>query len=77
VKDNERYLVAVNLSESAVQARVQVRWAGVGGGNWQLIDELSNATYERDGDEMLSPGLYAELGPWNYHFFRCLRTNSM
>jgi len=36
---------------------------------------LSDATYERDGDEMLSPGLYVELGPWNYHFFRCLRTN--
>lgn len=77
VKDDERYLVAVNLSESTVQCRVQVRWAGAGGGSWQLIDELSNATYERDGDEMLSPGLYVELGPWNYHFFRCLRTNNM
>jgi hypothetical protein len=25
---------------------------------------------------MLSPGLYVELAPWNYHFFQCLRTNS-
>jgi hypothetical protein len=77
VKDDERYLVAVNLSESTVQCRVQVRWAGARGGNWQLIDELSNSTYERDADEMLWQGLYVELGPWNYHFFRCLRTNTM
>jgi hypothetical protein len=39
-----------------------------------LIDLLSGATYERDGNEMLSPGLYVELAPWNYHFFQCLRT---
>jgi hypothetical protein len=44
--------------------------------NWHLQDALSDATYERNGDEMLSPGLYLELGPWNYHCFQCLRTMS-
>jgi hypothetical protein len=72
VKDDERYVILVNLSDCAVQARVQVRWAG--GGEWLLMDALSGATYERDGDEMLSPGLYVELPPWKYHFFQCLRT---
>jgi len=75
VKDEERYLIVVNLSDSPVQARVQARWTDAGGGNWHLIDALSGATYERDGHEMLSSGLYVELGPWNYHFFQCLRTN--
>ena len=75
VKDDQRYLIVVNLSDGLVQARVQVRWTGTGGGNWLLTDALSSATYERDEDEMLSPGLYVELGPWNYHFFQCLRTN--
>jgi glycosidase len=73
VKDEERYLIVVNLSENPLQARVQVPWADAGGGTWHLIDTLSGATYERDGDEMLSSGLYVELGPWNYHFFRCQR----
>ena len=53
-----------------------MRWADAAGAKWHLIDVLSDATYERDGDEMVSPGLYVELGPWNFHLFQCLRTNS-
>lgn len=75
LKDDERYLIAVNLSDCPLQAQVQVRWADVGGGAWRLIDVLSGATYDRTGDEMLSPGLYVELRPWSYHFFQCLRTS--
>jgi hypothetical protein len=75
LKDDERYLILVNLSDTFVQARIQVRWPDVGG-KWLLIDTLSGATYGRDGDEMLSPGLYVELAPWNYHFFQCLRRRS-
>jgi hypothetical protein len=75
VHDDERYLIVVNLSDCPVQAQVQVRWANAGSGKWHLIDVLSGATYERDGDGMLSPGLYVELAPWNYHFFQCLRTS--
>lgn len=75
VKDQERYLVIVNLSDSPVQSRVQVRWPDAGGGKWRLIDVLSGETYERDGDEMHSQGLYVELGPWNCHFFQCLHAN--
>jgi hypothetical protein len=73
LKDHERRLILVNLGDCSVQARVQVRWAG--DGNWLLIDVLSGATYERDGNEMLSPGLYVELAPWKYHFFQCLRAS--
>jgi hypothetical protein len=75
VKDSERYLIAVNLSDCPLKARVQVRWSDVGDTNWRLTDTLSNAAYERNGDEMRSPGLYVELGPWGYHFFRCVRAN--
>jgi hypothetical protein len=75
VKDEERYLIVVNLSDSHVQARVQARWTDAGCGNWRLIDTLSGATDERDRGEMLSSGLYVELRPWNSHFFQCLHTN--
>ena len=61
LKADERYLIVVNLSECPVQARVQIRWADAGGGKWHLLDALSDATYERNGDEMLSPGLYVNL----------------
>ncbi len=76
IKDDERFLIVVNLSDSAVQARVQVPWTDACGTTWQLMDGLKNVIYERNGDEMLSPGLYIELGPWEYHFFQCLRTNA-
>jgi hypothetical protein len=76
LKDDERCLIMVNLRDSPAQARVQVSWADAGGGKWQLLDALSGATFERNGDEMLLPGLYVELGPWNYHFFRCLRSKT-
>jgi len=70
LKGDQRYLIIVNLSDSPVQARVQVRWAN-SGGKWRLIDKLSEVIYERDADEMLRQGLYVELGPWGCHFFEC------
>jgi Alpha amylase, catalytic domain len=69
--DSDLYLIVVNLSGGAAQANVQVPWGDVGGKTWRLVDALSGAAYDRNGNEMLSPGLYVELGPWNYHFFRC------
>jgi len=73
INNDDRRLIVVNLSESAVQARVQVPWTEVRGQTWHLADALSDARYDRDGDEMLSPGLYVELGPWDYNFFQCSR----
>jgi hypothetical protein len=74
-KNDERYLIVVNLSDGPVQARVQVPWAG--GGSWHSIDVLADTNYDRNGDEMLAPGLYVELAPWNYHFFRCLQSKKI
>lgn len=75
VQDDERYLIVVNLSNRPVQARIQVPWADLGGGMWRLFDLLSRALHERDGDKLMSAGLYVELAPWNHHFFQCLRVN--
>ncbi len=74
LKDDKRYLIVVNLSDRPAQARAQVKWPDVAGVRWRLLDRLSITTYDRDGDEMRWPGLYVELGPWSYHFFRCLHT---
>ena len=71
--NSERHLITINLSDSPSQAHIQVHWADEAGADWHLIDLLSGATYERDGNEMVSPGLYVDLGPWNCHFFQCVR----
>ncbi|HEY6290221.1 MAG TPA: alpha-amylase family glycosyl hydrolase [Terriglobia bacterium] len=70
LKDDERCLIVVNLSDRAAQAQVQVPWDGRER-TWRLDDALSGAAYERNGYEMLSPGLYVQLGPWSYHLFQC------
>jgi len=76
LKDDDRYLIVINLSDSSVQARVQIPWADVRGETWHLSDVFSGATYDRDGDEMQAAGLYLELEPWNCHFFHCDRLPS-
>jgi hypothetical protein len=75
VLDNERYLIAVNLSNSPAQGLIEIPWAG--GQTWHLFDVLSQTSYARDGNEMRRPGLYVDLRPWSYHFFQCLPANNI
>lgn len=75
-KDDDRYVIIVNLSDTTSQARVRIPWNDVQGESWRLSDPISGATYDRNGDEMLAPGLYVELGPWNCNFFQCVHVPS-
>jgi hypothetical protein len=70
-KGEERYLVIVNLSDLPSQARVQLSWADAEMSEWLLRDVISGAICKRAGDEVLSQGLFVDLGPWKYHFFQC------
>ena len=76
LKDDDRYLIVVNLSEHVSQANVQISWPDLRGESWHLRDILSGVIYQRDGDDISEHGLYVELGPWNYHFFDCQRKKS-
>jgi hypothetical protein len=71
VNENDRYLIVVNLSDHAVQARVQLPWGGMRGETWRLSDRLSGAVYDRSGSEIQDLGLFVELEPWNFHFLEC------
>jgi hypothetical protein len=68
--ESARHLIIVNLGEYAAQARIQVSGDGIRGTTWRLVDLLTGETWDRDGDEMGSAGLYFDLGPWRYNFFR-------
>jgi len=69
--DEVQNLVIVNLSDQPAQATVHVNWDELEGKTWTLTDMLSGISYERSGDELLSPGLYVELQPWEYYIFDC------
>ena len=67
-----RHLVVVNLSGVPSRARVRVPWTDLDGCAWRLTDVLNDEVYDRDGDEMRHPGLFVDLGGWDFHFLRFL-----
>jgi len=69
-RDGEIYLIIVNLNDRAAQAQVKVANDELREKQWWLTDALSGAIYVRSGNELLSQGLYVDLGPWGYHFLR-------
>ena len=62
-----RHLVVVNLSGQPAQARVPLDWPDLPGRSWQLTDILGPSVFERDGGELASPGLFVDVGPWQFH----------
>jgi glycosidase len=68
---SERYLIVVNLSDSAAEGQVHLPWTEGGGRSWILSDLLSDAVYERSGSGMISAGLYVGLDAWGYNVFEC------
>jgi hypothetical protein len=65
-----RLLVAVNYAANQSQCYVRLPFAGLENGQWRLGDFLSDAQYDRDGNDLSARGLYLDLAPWRYHLFR-------
>ena len=64
-------LVCVNYSDN--QSQCYVRLDNISGGEWQLKDLMSDVSYNRDGDEMQSKGLYLDMSPWQYQVFEIVK----
>lgn len=67
--DGSLLLVAVNYSSQASQCRIALPFERLCGTMHRLTDLLGDAVYDRDGDELIDPGLYLDLPPWGYHAF--------
>jgi hypothetical protein len=67
--NGQRLLVAVNYASHQSQCYVRLPFAGLAGRTVQLDDLMSPATYDRDGAELGSRGLYLDLPAWGYHVF--------
>ena len=63
-------MIVVNLSDSGAQGRVRLPWRELKDKPWRMTDLFGGAIYERDGDEMLHPGLYVDLKAWGFHFLK-------
>ena len=67
--DGGRTLVAVNYAPHASQCFVHLRFSDLGGKSVRFKDLMSTSLYDRDGNELLSRGLFLDLPPWGYHVF--------
>jgi hypothetical protein len=63
-----RKLVVVNLGDAPAAGLVSLPWDDLRGTSWRLADSLSDAVYERSGDD-LRDGLYVALDPWASNLF--------
>jgi hypothetical protein len=68
--DGERRLVAVNLAPGRSQCYVRLDWPDLAGQRWELVDLLSEARYIRDGDDLLTRGLYLDMPGYGTHLFQ-------
>jgi hypothetical protein len=71
--DGQRLLVAVNYAPNQSQCYVQLPFADLGGGSWRLQDQLGDVSYDRDGNDLKSRGLYLDVRPWQTHIFSLSR----
>ncbi|MFF3464601.1 alpha-amylase family glycosyl hydrolase [Streptomyces sp. NPDC001984] len=69
----ERYLVVINYSDRPAQGRVPVPWPDLHGRSCELTELLGENAYERDGDELVDPGLFVALDAWHWHLLSLSR----
>jgi Alpha amylase, catalytic domain len=62
-------LVVVNLANAVSQARIQLGDRIAQGRRYRFNDQLNQAVYLREGDELRGPGLYVRLEAFQAHLF--------
>ena len=72
--DSERLLVTVNYAGHQSQCYVRLPFADLSNCEWQLADLFSDATYDRDGNDLQSRGLYMDVAAWQISVFSLSRS---
>jgi hypothetical protein len=67
--DGQRRLIAVNYAGSQGQCYVRLPFPDLGGRAVRLKDLMGPASYDRDGSDLVSRGLYLDVPAWSYHVF--------
>ena len=68
-EQKKRTLIVVNYAPYASQCYARIPFADVGNQSVQFKDMMGEDIYVRDGNELLTSGLYLDLSPWSYHVF--------
>ena len=62
-------IVVTNYAANQSQCYLHLPFDELREHRFALHDLMNAITYERDGDELLSRGLYLDVPPWGYHVF--------
>jgi glycosidase len=65
----ERVIVVVNYSPHQSQCYLKLPIEGLENSHWRLGDQMSAATYDRDGNDLRHRGLYLDMSAWGHHIF--------
>ena len=68
----ERLVVTVNYAPNQSQCYVRLPFDDLAGQKVRFRDLMGPASYDRDGTDLISRGLYLDLPPWGYHVFALL-----
>ncbi len=69
----ERLLAAVNYAPNQSQCRVRLPFSDLAGSQWRLRDLMGDAAYDRDGNDLMSSGLFLDATPWQAAVFTCTK----
>jgi hypothetical protein len=68
-RDSQQLLIAVNYAGNQSQCYVRLPFPELSGHAVRLKDLTGSASYDRDGRDLVSRGLYLDLPSWEYHVF--------
>jgi glycosidase len=72
----ETLLVAVNYAPNQSQCYIRLPFTDLGNTRWRLEDQLSDAVYDRDGNDLQSHGLFLDMAPWQTVVYTLVRWDS-
>lgn len=61
-------LAVLNFSDVRSQGLVHLQVPELAGSTWRMVDLFKGDVYIRKGDEMIGPGLFIDLMPWDFHY---------
>jgi hypothetical protein len=73
-EDGGRYVVVVNYADNQAQCRLPLPFSEFRGKRVRLTDLIGTEVYNRDGSELLGPGLFIDHAPWNFNIFELSRS---
>jgi hypothetical protein len=72
--DNDRLLVVVNFAENQSQCYLRLPFTNLSNNQWRFEDLISDAIYDRDGNDLQARGLYLDEPPWKAYVFSVTRS---